>query len=266
VIQGFADPNDADKNAASLDRANRAREQLIRSGVDPNRLVAVGNGQQPGHAAGVRIMEVPPEAIGTKPADPKADAASSEPIGTSHFESKSRMSVGRGTSAMVSILSTETDGEVVYLYDAESPRGNAAFPFKSVRIKNPTDSVLESGPVTVFGDGKFIGEGLSEPIPARSTAFIPFALDRQSWSSARTPRRTPSPGSSRSSEACSPPKCSTPGARRWCSTAGRGEGPRSTSGTRSPTATSSRRRRWCRSGSAAPMSSAPTWSPTARSR
>jgi hypothetical protein len=48
-----------------------------------------------------------------------------------------------------------------------------------VRIQNPTDSVLESGPVTVFGEGKFVGEGLAEPIPARSMAFVPFALDRQ---------------------------------------------------------------------------------------
>src|SRR5262249_27377899 len=84
-----------------------------------------------------------------------------------------------GRSAMVRILSTEPDGEVVYLYDAESARGNATFPFRAVRVKNPTDSVLESGPVSVFGDGKFIGEGLSEPIPAKSTAFVPFALDRQ---------------------------------------------------------------------------------------
>jgi len=39
--------------------------------------------------------------------------------------------------------------------------------------------VLEQGPVTVFGEGKFIGEGMCEPIPAHSTAFVPFALDRQ---------------------------------------------------------------------------------------
>jgi hypothetical protein len=39
--------------------------------------------------------------------------------------------------------------------------------------------VLESGPVTVFSAGRFIGEGLVEPIPARSIAFVPFALDRQ---------------------------------------------------------------------------------------
>jgi hypothetical protein len=31
----------------------------------------------------------------------------------------------------------------------------------------------------VFGAGRFIGEGIVEPIPARSMAFVPFALDRQ---------------------------------------------------------------------------------------
>jgi hypothetical protein len=89
------------------------------------------------------------------------------------------MTVPKGTSAMVSILSKDTEGEVVYLYDAESPRGNATFPFRAIHIKNPTDSVLESGPVTVFGEGKFIGEGMSDPIPAFSSACVPFALDRQ---------------------------------------------------------------------------------------
>ncbi|HEX8792562.1 MAG TPA: hypothetical protein VF765_16555, partial [Polyangiaceae bacterium] len=53
------------------------------------------------------------------------------------------------------------------------------FAFRSLRLRNPTDSQLESGPVTVFGDGRFIGEGMSEPIPAHQVAFVPFALDRQ---------------------------------------------------------------------------------------
>ncbi len=109
---------------------------------------------------------------------PRAGAGT-EPIGTSHFDSKSRMTVPRGTSAMVSILSTDTEGEVVYFYDAESPRGNATYPFRAVRVVNPTKSALESGPVTVFGDGKFIGEGMCDPIPGEASAFIPFALDRQ---------------------------------------------------------------------------------------
>jgi hypothetical protein len=89
------------------------------------------------------------------------------------------MTVGRGTSAMVSILHAPTEGEVVYLYDPDGSRGNAQFAFKSLRLRNPTDSQLETGPVTVFGDGRFVGEGLSEPIPPRQVAFVPFALDRQ---------------------------------------------------------------------------------------
>lgn len=189
VVEGYADHRDGDKYAASLERANRTREQLIRNGVDPSRVVAVGNGEQSGRAGGVRIVEAPapapppqPSLNGVagaegKPGEPGPQGT--DPIGTSHFESKSRMSVPRGTSAMVSILKNDTEGEVVYFYDSESVRGNASFPFRAVRIKNPTDSALESGPVTVFGEGKFIGEGLSEPIPARSTAFVPFALDRQ---------------------------------------------------------------------------------------
>ena len=186
LVEGYATKDDANKEAASQERANRARDNLVRNGVDPSKIVAVGRGEQAGRAGGVRIVEAkppPPPAdksgAATTAANGTPAPGSQEPIGAAHFESQTAMNVPRGTSAMVSILSTETDGEIVYLYDAESARGNATFPFRAVRVKNPTDSVLESGPVTVFGDGKFIGEGLSEPIPARSVAFVPFALDRQ---------------------------------------------------------------------------------------
>jgi hypothetical protein len=181
LVEGYAGPADGDKAASSLERANKAREQLVRSGVDPSRIVAVGRGEDSAHPAGVRIeeqndAETKPEA----PAQARAAAEQpGEPIGTSHFESHAAMNVPRGSSAMVSILNAPTDGEVVYLYDPETARGNGTYPFRSVHIKNPTDSALESGPVTVFGDGKFIGEGMCEPIPARSAAFVPFALDRQ---------------------------------------------------------------------------------------
>jgi hypothetical protein len=113
------------------------------------------------------------------PAPQAAGEGPLDPIGTSHFESTSAMTVPHGTSAMVSILHTQAEGEVVYLYDPESPRGSAQLAFKSLRLRNPTDSQLEAGPVTVFGDGRLIGEGLSEPIPPKQLAFVPFALDRQ---------------------------------------------------------------------------------------
>jgi hypothetical protein len=182
MIEGFAQQNDSDKNAASLERANKVRDQLIRAGIDANRVVAIGNGEQKGRNGGVRIVEAPPP--GQAPAPDKAPPPpstpeSADPIGTSHFESGSTMTVVKGSAAMVSIYKGDTPGEVVYYYDSESNRGNAQFPFKAVRFKNPTESQLEQGPVTVFGQGRFIGEGLTEPVPARATAFIPYALDRQ---------------------------------------------------------------------------------------
>jgi flagellar biosynthesis chaperone FliJ len=184
IVEGFADRGDSDKNAASLARASRVRERLISEGVPPDRVVAVGRGDQPGHAGGVRVVQAPPApAAGDKQGQAKtgrgAEAQSQDPIGTAHFESDVAMNVAGGSSAMVSILEKEADGEVVYLFDPESQHGDESFPFKAIRLRNPTDSVLESGPVTVFSAGRFIGEGLVEPIPARSVAFVPFALDRQ---------------------------------------------------------------------------------------
>jgi hypothetical protein len=190
VVEGFASAGDSDKNASSLARANKMRDQLVRNGLDPSKVVAVGRGEQTGRNGGVRVIEAPKQdqhaqgqgkagGDGSGNTETQAQAQAADPIGTSHFESGSVTSVARGTSAMVSIMHTDTDGEVVYLYDPESARGNAQFPFKSVRLKNPSDSALETGPVTVFGEGRFIGEGMAEPIPARAMAFVPFALDRQ---------------------------------------------------------------------------------------
>jgi flagellar biosynthesis chaperone FliJ len=185
IVEGFADRGDGDKNAASLARASRVREQLIRDGVPSDRVVAVGRGDQPGHAGGVRVVQAPPPAPpaadkqGQAKSGHAAEAQAQDPIGTAHFESDIAMNVPGGSSAMVSILEKEADGEVVYLFDPESQHGDESFPFKAIRLRNPTDSVLESGPVTVFSAGRFIGEGLVEPIPARSVAFVPFALDRQ---------------------------------------------------------------------------------------
>jgi hypothetical protein len=182
VVEGYAQESDADKSGASLERANKLREQLIREGVAANRIVAEGKGLAQGRGAGARIVEQQPAAADKKAGNTGAMTAPAEagsPIGTSHFESKSAMTVPKNSSAMVAVYKGDTQGEVVYFYDAESARGNATFPFRAVRFANPTDSQLEQGPVTVFGDGRFIGEGMSEAIPAHSNAFVPFALDRQ---------------------------------------------------------------------------------------
>ena len=48
-----------------------------------------------------------------------------------------------------------------------------------MRLENPTDETLEAGPLTVYGDERFIGEGLLDAVPPRATTVVPFAQDRQ---------------------------------------------------------------------------------------
>lgn len=174
VIEGYADPGEADAEVHALDRANNLRNQLILGGVAPGQVEAVGRGVQAGQRAGVRVVEKPEARV----ADAKV-AEDAPPVGESHFESGAPMTVKRGTSAMVSIVQGAAQGEIVYLYDAETRGGDGRYAFRAVRFRNPTDSTLETGPMTVYGSKRFIGEGLTEAIPPKGIALVPFALDRQ---------------------------------------------------------------------------------------
>ena len=181
VVEGYADANRPDAARRATDRANIVKNQLIDQGVAPARIKIVTK-VEPNVPERVRLVaqaQTPDEQAQDEAASRGAGDLAASPVGESHFTNPTPMTVARGESAMVSMLRSETDGEVVYLYDAESERGNANFAFRAVRFTNPTDSTLETGPVTVYGNEKFIGEGLTEPIPPRSSAVVPYALDRQ---------------------------------------------------------------------------------------
>ncbi|MFO0748989.1 MAG: hypothetical protein U1F43_25485 [Myxococcota bacterium] len=177
TLETFAPGSDPNAVAVAEDKANWLRNELIREGVAPARLRVEAKKSEPGvpYQQGVRLVQTQAAPTG-KAGDPNAEG---EPVGESHFQSTTPMTVERGTSAMVAVLDDGAEGDVVYLYDAESDRGNKRYAFKAIRFKNPTNYTLETGPMTVYGEGRFVGEGLTEPIPPRATAVVPFALDRE---------------------------------------------------------------------------------------
>ena len=179
VVEGYAKPGEPDAEARALDRANLMRNQLIEEGVPPAQVeVRVGTGEN--QPAGVRMVELAaPVADDPAGRGGRLARVEEQPVGESHFESKTPMTVERERSVMVSIVDRATAGETVYLYDAESSRGNPRVAFKAIRFVNPTRSALEAGPVTVYSQSGFVGEGLTEPIPAEASAIVPYALDRQ---------------------------------------------------------------------------------------
>jgi uncharacterized coiled-coil protein SlyX len=177
-IEGFAQTGDKDGRQASLARANALREQLISNGVPPANIDAIGTGRVSSSEA-VRIVAADEE-------DQKAQhekgntppVVEGQPLGSAHFVSALPMTIDRDHSAMVNILNTEAEAERIYFYDPISARGSTKFAFNAVRLKNPSGYTLDSGPVTVYTGGQFLGEGLSEAILPHSVAFIPYALDR----------------------------------------------------------------------------------------
>lgn len=179
-IEGFALGSDKDRVAESLKRANQVREHLLQNGLKAEQIEVVASGRAaPGEA--VRILAVQSEA---KPQQPAAGAAAAgkaspdEPVGSAFFLSSTPLTVEKGSSALVSMLSREVQATPVYYFDPISARGSDKFAFRAALLENPSDDTLDAGPFTVYADGQFLGEGLSDPIPAKSRAFIPFALDR----------------------------------------------------------------------------------------
>ncbi|MBV8761480.1 MAG: carboxypeptidase regulatory-like domain-containing protein [Deltaproteobacteria bacterium] len=168
--------------ASAVDVAKRAeavRNKLVDDGVPAAKIHLVPR-VGPTESNEVRLLSVAPGA-GTEPtAPPRAHTQMPDtPVGESHFMAEHPMNVRAGSSAMVAMVHGETTGGVVYLYDPISERGDARYAFKAVRLDNPTKDTLEPGPVTVYGDGRFIGEGITEPVPPSASVVVPFALDRQ---------------------------------------------------------------------------------------
>lgn len=177
-VEGYAQSGDHDPQQASLARANTVRDQLLANGIEAERIDVVATGKLHSTSA-VSLLTSDEPMAPTQARDERALAPKdTQPAGYARFASDKPMSIAAEHSAMVSILNSATDARRVYFYDPISERGSKTFAFNAVRIGNPTEYTLDGGPFTVYADGQFLGEGLSEAILPKSIAFIPFALDR----------------------------------------------------------------------------------------
>ena len=173
-VEGYATAADSDRYGASLANANTVRDGLVRNGVPLELIDVVATGQaSAGDVARVVALDSPAPAPGV------TSSASDEPLGDAYFLTEVPLDVEKNHSAMVNVLSTDVSAEPVYFYDPISQRGSARFAFRAILFDNPSSHTLDPGPVTVYADGQFLGEGLSDPIQPKSRAFVPFSLDRK---------------------------------------------------------------------------------------
>ncbi len=70
-------------------------------------------------------------------------------------------------------------GEALFLFAPdEGVPDSVSHPFRVARFTNGGGGALERGPIAVFEQGAFLGQGMVDPLPVGATATVPFALER----------------------------------------------------------------------------------------
>jgi hypothetical protein len=99
--------------------------------------------------------------------------------GTTRYDLPGAITVPDKNATMVMLLDRPVHGEAIYLFAPDDGvPDSASHPFHVVRFENGTAGVLERGPIAVFEDGSFLGQGMVDPLPAGAFATVPFALER----------------------------------------------------------------------------------------
>lgn len=105
--------------------------------------------------------------------------ARSEKVGSLYrFTLDMPVTVPNRSSTMIALINQKVPGQAIYLYNPNSGVDAARkHPFRAVRLKNATSSVLEPGPMAIVRNGQFSGEGLIERIERDHETYIAYALD-----------------------------------------------------------------------------------------
>ena len=88
------------------------------------------------------------------------------------------VTVRDNSSTMVSIINAKVPGQDVWLFRPEDSGGQAEIkPFRAVRLTNDSGYTLEKGPVALYSQDTFVGEGFLERQEKAATTFISYARD-----------------------------------------------------------------------------------------
>lgn len=77
-------------------------------------------------------------------------------------------------AAMVPIVGSEIGGEKLSIYN---PGVNTVYPMSAVKLKNTSGLHLSGGPITVFNDGIYAGDGQIENLQPNEERLISYAVD-----------------------------------------------------------------------------------------
>ena len=123
--------------------------------------------------------QAPPPDFSGRTRNLSALAAVAVSAGSTRYEIPVPVNVPDKTATMVMLLDRRVPGEAIALFapDPGVPE-SASHPFRVARFTNKTGGLLERGPLAIFSEGAFLGQGMTDPLPDGATATVPFALER----------------------------------------------------------------------------------------
>lgn len=113
------------------------------------------------------------------PRNVAALAALSTQGGATRYDLPTPVTIPDHSATMVMVASRDVPGERMYLFapDGGVPE-SSTHPFRVARFVNRSGAMLERGPLAIFEDGAFLGQGMLDPLPDGATATVPFSLER----------------------------------------------------------------------------------------
>lgn len=109
--------------------------------------------------------------------DPIHALESSEGLDGVVLESHGGFDLHDGESGLVPFVDQTTEGSLVLLYKPATSEGpSSRHPYLAALFRNPLDAPLLTGPVAVYTDDQFLGDGVTGSIPAGSHAFVAYGL------------------------------------------------------------------------------------------
>ncbi len=162
------------------DRKVAAKHAVARRAPRPRSQTMKADQAAPAIAAAAPPPPPPPSpVVPSGPRDLRSLAAVAAQGGSTRYDLPSAVNVPDKSATMVMLLSRPVPGEALFLYAPDGGVGDSSsHPFRVARFSNNSGGVLERGPIAVFEEGSFLGQGLVDPLPDGAVATVPFALER----------------------------------------------------------------------------------------
>ncbi|MCH2109692.1 MAG: DUF4139 domain-containing protein, partial [Polyangiaceae bacterium] len=97
--------------------------------------------------------------------------------GSSTFHAPQRVTIPNQSATMVLLLQKDVEGRAFFSYDKRRS-GGERHPYRVVDFKNSDTAHLDRGPISVFQEGQFLGQGVLSSVPKSGSTSVPISLVR----------------------------------------------------------------------------------------